>query len=171
MGGDDLDDEHLMWIQKVKATHSESSDDDVNDKSLDDEKNTKGKKRKLDTAVALTTEPLDQKKKSKSPAQLLLQSGRNIELQDAVEQAAFLTTAVKHYSLLEQQQQIDANGDVASTESLEILPQYCLGKPTTNCTKESSLLDRVREAISVKKMKQWKNVGSPCVVRLEPTKY
>lgn len=170
MGGDDLDDD--QWNQPVRGSDDDDEGSDAGG-AENGKHEIKTNKRKSELSKSTMTADDDREeaqqtktKKQKSPAQLLLQAGRNIEQQDSIQQAAFLTTAVQHYSLLESQLE-NEGGDKAVAQmtkpNLEIMPHHCLGQAdTTNC---NTLIERIREAVAVKKMKQWKNVGSPCVVR------
>ena len=169
MGGDDLDD-GLLWEPVVAARDDASSSASASDDEEDEGDGVvvavaTSKKRKQQPTTTGTEDTSSKKKKGKkhSPAQLLLQAGRGIEREDKIQQAAFLTTTLQHYSLLEQQQN-DKKKDEKNDNRLQILPSYCVGQ-TFDGSEKSTLVDRVRAAISVKKIKTWKHVGSPCVVR------
>jgi hypothetical protein len=131
-----------------------------------------------------------------SPTQLLLQLGRTIHEQSTIEQAKYLTTAIQHYSLLslsstkatttnpENKDETNIisnndNDDDNKNEVTNILPQHCLdttsiratGQPTTNTTTSSLSLSNhwstyIRQMVSMKTLREWKHVGSPCIVRV-----
>jgi hypothetical protein len=85
-----------------------------------------------------------------------------------------LTTCIRHYTLLEQGQGVksdqdeDDKGDGSKSllKNLDLLPRYCLGSAATGSsnTTTASLVDRLRDLVSIKKLKQWKMVASPCVI-------
>jgi hypothetical protein len=149
MGGDDLgsDDEFLT---------SQISDSAQVEASLIPRDNvvvTESKKRKLsDTEGAADDD--DEKeaagKKKKSFAKVLLAAGRNLEEQTADQQAAFLSTALSHQSLL--------------TSNKDILPENKLLPRHFRASSKETLLERLKDGVAINRMKKWKNTKSPCVV-------
>lgn len=136
MGGEDVEDEELLWTQPVVATESAagsaSSDDDEDD-------------------AATTREPA--RKKAKTPQQVLLQSGRNLSEQTTKEQAVFLNTALQHYRLLR------GHHDETTPPLPAVLPHFLI--PPS----QGTLLERIRSAISMQQIKkQWKHKSCPCVL-------
>ena len=190
MGGDDLNDDLLQWsTEPVVETQQDTSDEED---GLADDDDDDSSTRDLDHGeVSRTNEPVSgqagssssNKRKSteskeknqkrqkqqttKTPEQLMLQAGRDLVRQDCAQQAAFLTMALRHYTLMEQRQNDKEHDDVAK---MEILPSYIfLGRDRKETLDASSsagplFLERIRDAVSVQKMKKWKHVGSPCVV-------
>lgn len=153
--GDDLGSEDEAWMAGVVADDSDNSDnDDDNDESqqvaassrkrklLESVSSSASKKKSTDTTMTATTT-----KKRQSTDRLILEAGRNIEERSADEQAAFLNMAVKHYSLLAS----------VKLES-KFLPRYFCTCPT------GSLTERIKESLSMKKLKKWKPLKSPCAV-------
>jgi hypothetical protein len=151
--GDDLGSDDEGWMQNVDASGDEDSKED--DDRVDQRKSDRAlpsqpdKKRKLEEDSSV--EPKAKTKKNHSIDKVLVEAGRNIETSSKEEQAAFLTTAIKHYSLL-------ASGSTQIGESLSFLPDYF------RTSSKESLAENVRDAVSMKQLKAWKNTGSPCVV-------
>jgi hypothetical protein len=74
--------------------------------------------------------------------------------------------------------EIEANDDLKEQALITILPQHCLGsdhlsiaRPVGRVVQEpdssssSVWLDRIRQVASLKTLREWKHIGSPCVVR------
>jgi len=173
MGGDDLNDEFLWATEPVVAgSDEEGSAAAEEQEEPEDQQNSGAKKRKSSptnggSAVEDGGDPTGKRKKNNrqqqsQPERLLLQSGRRLDGQDSTQQAAFLTTALQHYNLLEKTQ--DGNEQADNNTNRAILPSYCFTTKDEEGDR-SPLVDRIRQAVSVQKMKKWKHVGSPCVVR------
>lgn len=188
MGGDDLNDE-LLWTTEpvVETQHhddsSSDSDDSPTDDHHDEEASSSPTKDPNSGQQASSTTTSSNKRKSSAvkeknqkkrkqqqstPEQLLLQASRDLVGQDCAQQAAFLTMALRHYTLMEQQQRKHEE-EVDNVAKMEILPSYLVGRNREEPLEESRggplILERIRQAVSVPKMKKWKHVGSPCVVR------
>lgn len=160
MGGDDLNDEFLWASEPVVADFDASS-------SAEEEhpdQHTVGSKKRQQSPTNAGARKKKKKKQQQQqqshPEQLLLEAGRRLDQQDSTQQAAFLTTALQHYSLLEQKQHRNDNAKP------EILPSYCFAINKDEDGTRLPLVDRIRQAVSVQKMKKWKHAGSPCVVRM-----
>ena len=189
MGGDDLNDELLWTTEPVVATHHRNDNSDADDDSSRDDhgedtassptkdppnsgqhtgtSTTSGNKRKSSEAKEKNQKKQKHHQQS-TPEQLLLQAGRDLVGKDCAQQAAFLTMALRHYTLMEQQQQRQPEEKVDHVAKMEILPSYLVGRNREEPLEESRgslILERIRDAVSVQKMKKWKHVGSPCVVR------
>jgi len=87
------------------------------------------------------------KKKSKSPAKLMLEAGRHLEEQSVEQQASFLSIALRHHSLL-----------ASNEEGDELLPKFFAA------SQKQSLVDRLKDVLSLKKIKKWGHTCSPAVV-------
>lgn len=143
MGGEDIADDDLVWTQPVVASDESDGGDSVADDAAGDDD-------VVDKAAA--TEPA--RKKAKTPQQLLIQAGRDLEQQDTKEQAVFLSTAMSHYRLLA------ATNDDSREKKVEIQPHHLV-----KAKEGDTLVDRIRNVVSFKRMKQWKHKSCPCVVR------
>ena len=197
MGGDDLNDEFLWATEPVVATEAtpfmDNGRDDASASSTDRSKKRKNTKSRSEVPTtdgatggngnqddlanreqATNNNNNSNKKRKCEPTreQFLLLAGRNVARQDCVQQATFLTTALQHYTLLEQRHSDQPTDHDTVVEKLTIFPAHCVGGTTTsttannnNTTTTGTLLDHIRRAISVPKMKKWKHTGSPCVVR------
>jgi hypothetical protein len=157
MGGDDLgsDDEFLTETisDSVQAAASPIPRDNV--------VVTESKKRKLSDAEGATAaagddvevEVDDEKEaagKRKKGAKVLLAAGRDLEEQTADQQAAFLSTALSHQSLM------DSNTEILPED--KILPHHF------RTSSKDTLYERLKDGVAIKRMKKWKNAKSPCVV-------
>lgn len=153
MGGDDLGSDDEIWARDLSAPLSGrgSEEDDADDVggSLRLE-NTR--KRSIEQTVGESSES-PKTKKRQSPEALLVEAGRRIEEQSAEQQAAFLTAAVQHYTLLH-----DSSSSVDSSFTLG--PQHFL------VSSKETLGERVKDVVSMSKLRKWKTPGSPCVVVL-----
>jgi hypothetical protein len=174
MGGDDLDDsDDLVWIKPVRG---ESGIDD--DSSTDADASPGTQKRALRPDDSSPPEEVgnSNKKARKEPPplstqQVLWKAGRNLHQQTNVEQAQFLTTAMRHHALL---QNASTAGAEASPEDdasqISILPYHCLKKDyvpeseTTDVASSSPWLNHIRAVVSLKTLRDWKPIGSPCIV-------
>lgn len=155
MGGDDLgsDDEFLT------ETISDSIQVAASPITRDNVVVPESKKRKLSdtegTAAAGDDDEDDGEKeasdkKKNSFTKVLLAAGRDLEEQTADQQAAFLSTALSHQSLM------DSNEDVLPEDRL--LPHHF------RASSKDSLYERLKDGVAIKRMKKWKNTKSPCVV-------
>jgi hypothetical protein len=145
--GDDLGSDDEGWMTNVAGDDDSKEDDDR--ASLPSKPDESSRKRKLEEESSV--DPKANTKKTHSIDKVLVTAGRNIEQASAQEQADFLTTAIKHYSLL-------ASGSAQLKESLSFLPGYF------RTSSKETLADNVREAVSMKQLKQWKYTGSPSVM-------
>jgi hypothetical protein len=138
MGGDDLEgDEDYLAVQAADSSDSESSVDEV------------AKKRKAGDEIE---EERNKKSKStRSPEQSLLEEGRQIEQMNATQQLSFLKHSLNHYNLLSKNAKIDES--VFKVEQVQ-------------SSSKSSLVDRLRDSMSLNKLKNWKEIKSPRVVRM-----
>lgn len=146
MGGDDLDSDDDYLTEQV-ADVAETS-------ALREAAVAESKKRKLEdtkSSAAAVEEDEPSSKKKKPFAKMLLEAGRNLDTQTTEQQAAFLSTALNHQTLL------------ATNEEF---PEKKLVPHHFRASLKETLLERLREGISVKRMKKWKNTKSPCVVVL-----
>ena len=158
--GDDLASDDEDWIADVKVSDNDEASDNGNDSDTSPVNNKSLGKRKIVETVTdddgdedIKPKQSKKKKKRQSRDKLLLQAGRSIEEQSPQEQAAFLSTALQHYTLM------DLSSSSNSTRELSIQPDHF----TTSA--KASLLERMKDALSsFKKLKKWKTVGSPCVV-------
>jgi hypothetical protein len=142
MGGDDLGSDDDFWTAQVEASPAPRDNVVV----------TESKKRKLSDTEGADDD--DEKeaagKKKKSFAKVLLAAGRNLEEQTAEQQAAFLSTALSHQSLM--------------TSNKDVLPENKLLPHHFRTSSKETLLERLKDGVAIKRMKKWKNSKSPCVV-------
>jgi hypothetical protein len=125
---------------------------------------------------------------SLAQARLLVQAGIDIQNQDSNACAQFLSTLIQHYTLVAQQHNhvtvnTDDNDDNDDTDTAEaaaakrgvpsctklLLAQYCLGRSMSSSSSKNgttTLMERIKELVAVKQLKQWNVVQSPCIVRL-----
>lgn len=145
MGGDDLDDDDDYLVQQVKDTAVDELVREVEDES----KRRKRKKVSTDNEPEEKDDSASKKKKSKSsPETLLLEASRNLDTTE--QQAAFLSASLRHYSL------ISTNKD----------PEISLNANSHFVASDKpSLVERLKDGISSKKLKKAKNnIASPAVV-------
>jgi protein CMS1 len=147
MGGDDLgSDDEFLTEQISDAAHVQAPPTPRDNVVV-----AESKKRKLsDTADDDDDKKEDPDKKKKSFTKVLLAAGRNLEEQTAEQQAAFLSTALRHQILM------TSNEDLAAESKL-------LQHHFRTSSKET-LLERLKDGVAIKRMKTWKNIKSPCVV-------
>jgi hypothetical protein len=118
---------------------------------------------------------------SLAQARLLVQAGIDIQNQDSNACAQFLSTLVQHYTLVAQQHNHvtvttttdDNDTDTAAAAAAKrsvpsctklLLAQYCLGRSSSK-NGTTTLMERIKELVAVKQLKQWNVVQSPCIVR------
>lgn len=144
MGGDDLGSDDEQWIsEKIEDNEIGEASTESNDHAPE-----KQQKRK---AVEEIDENKSQNKKSKSPEKLLLEAGRQLECQNAIQQSCFLNAAISHYNMLK----------TAKEQSI-----WKVEPDRFKTSSKQSLVERLSDTMSLKKIKKWKNVGSPCVVSI-----
>jgi hypothetical protein len=128
---------------------------------------------------------------SLAQARLLVQAGIDIQNQDSNACAQFLSTLIQHYTLVAQQHNHvtvtttddDNDNDTDTAEAAAaaaaaaadkrsvpsctklLLAQYCLGRSSSK-NGTTTLMERIKELVAVKQLKQWNVVQSPCIVRL-----
>jgi hypothetical protein len=175
MGGDDLDDsEDLCWIRPVRG---ESGNDDDSSAASDDSPSNKKRGRFSNDSIDPSDEVNVNKKVKKEPAslstqQVLWKAGHDLDQQTTVEQAQFLTTAMRHYALLQISstsidQEASPEDDVSK---ISILSHHCLKNDdmpesgTTDVSSSSPWLNHIRPVVSLKTLRDWKPIGSPCIV-------
>jgi hypothetical protein len=139
MGGDDLEDETLLVEEIVDG----SGDDDDGDE--DKEPAKKRSRRQL------------------SPEEILIETGRRLAELDPTEQATFLNTAMRHFTLKEKSKNdsndLRENGGGSTNEDI-LQAQWLLKKKTND---GCNMMEEIRNVVSLKKLKHWKG-SSPCVV-------
>lgn len=150
MGGDDLGSEDEAWMTSLAAPTNDNSDSEKEDEQPSQE-DAKSRKRKVEQVSKTGDGSATKSKKLQSTDRLIVEAGRNIEEKSAEEQAAFLTTAVKHYSLLE--------SDSVDLGTLKFLPRYF-----SKSKDGSNMTEKIKDVLSMKRLKKWKQTGSPCVV-------
>jgi hypothetical protein len=156
MGGDDLgssDDELQYLVEQPVAQQKRQHDSD--DEAADD-----------DEASDEPASKTSKKKHKQSPEQILLTAGRDLENQTVEQQASYLTTILRHYSLLTSAG--EDSGDQREAQ-VEVLSKYCVkAHPPPDNSKPSAsplpLVDQIRSLVSNKKLKKWKHVQSPCIL-------
>jgi hypothetical protein len=142
MGGDDLGDEQWMLGDGIL--------DSINDDSTtenDDHTAENHRKRKVGDEGDKRKSP--HTKQAKTPEKLLIEAGRHLESQNANQLSCFLNAALSHYCLL------------AQVNEKEIKKLEPVNFKTSS---QQSLVDRLSDAMSLKKIRKWKHIGSPCVV-------
>jgi hypothetical protein len=153
MGGDDLESDDEYLTTKVVAENDSS----------DDEEGSSHEDVQIKTATEKTTarrhnisdhpEQGTPKKSKTSIEARLMDEARSLHLKSAVDQAAFLSMALKNYVLFVKNEKIiDSN-------------MICADNLKTS--KLGSFLERLKDVSPMKKMKKWKYTNSPCVVSQE----
>jgi hypothetical protein len=102
------------------------------------------KKRKLSDVEV----KVDEGSRKLSTEQVLVTLGKDIQFQTAEQQVNFLEASLKHYNLL-----------ASNNAEIPEIPLRCIVT-----SKEETWIEKIKSAVSVKKMKQWKARRSPCVV-------
>jgi hypothetical protein len=159
--GDHSSSEPLMsssWSSAVQRPRPESTD----------ETTPETKKSRIE-ATRSSSSSLSQA----AQARLLVQAGIHLQDQDSHQCAQFLSTMVQHYTLVVEHNHDVTNETAAAAKSTvpdtKLLAQYCLGRLSSSSSSShaasNGTLERIKELVSVKQMKQWKVVGSPCIVR------
>lgn len=146
MGGDDLGSDDELWTNGVSSTTN--LDDSPPESPASDAGDGRTRKHPIENNDTRMS-----KKRKRTPDELLLEAGIDLEIQDADQQASFLNTAISHHTLL------------SSGKAAEI---WKLQSNHFKTSKNDSLLSRLNDAVALKKMKKWKAVGSPCVVSFRP---
>jgi len=149
MGGDDLGSDDEEWMAKV-ATPIKDRDDISDNIQAPPTENEESRKRKTENDDS-DGQANPKRNKHESAENLLVESGRNIQKQPLEAQAVFLTTAVKHYCLV-------AKGSTPMSQHFSLTP-----KDFYHSNKDN-IAECVTDVLSLKKLKKWKQVKSPCVV-------
>lgn len=143
MGGDDLgsDDEFL----------NPGVEDTAGDKLLEKVEREEAKKRKRDDKADDDDDaPADEVPTKKSSMKVLIEAGRGLEKKAADVQAAFLWMSLKHY--------VQMKGD-------PITGLHKIEARHITTSEETTLPARLKDcAASMKKIKNWKPIGSPMVL-------
>jgi hypothetical protein len=156
--GDNSSSEPLMssWSSAVQRPRPESTDE------------TTRETKKSRIEATRSSSSLSQA----AQARLLVQAGIHLQDQDSNQCAQFLSTMVQHYTLVVEHNHDVTNDTAAAAKSTvpdtKLLAQYCLGRSSSSSSSHAAsngTLERIKELVSVKQMKQWKVVGSPCIVR------
>jgi len=168
MGGDDLggDDEYFLETQLSHQDDESISDDDedqrfagdltASSRTVDEAGTTKRKLPDADDHVAKKGKKM---KTTNSSAEVLLEAARHLERQLPEQQAAFLDAALKHHRLLVSSSSSQAEKDMSNT----LIEPHHLVRISAQ---EGDLTDGIKDAVSLKRLKNWKYQGSPCVVRV-----
>lgn len=137
MGGDDLNDDYLLEPVKDDGPSKRPLDDDDSD---DDE-----------------TSPTPKKRKKTTNENVLIEAGCGIETSSVEDQLSFLQASLKHYSMLAGSKNDGTTAIVDSTK-------FGLStKSLVNSDKET-LVARIRDVVSLKRLKKHRDVRSPAVV-------
>lgn len=137
-------------------------DDDDNIKKSDDVDSSK-KKTKLSDGNDVT----EKKKLPSSSLQVMLQSGRNIEVQSTQHQATFLTTCMKHYYTMSKSKDSSNDDDDDDVSTIQVHPYQCLTSillKTDPTGTKVSFVEYIKQHISNKQLKQWSSATSPAIV-------
>jgi hypothetical protein len=148
MGGDDIDDDFLIE-NVVGSPLSDDDEDDELQEILERPDAASGRKRKLSDAdrTLETTKSSDKN----PPGKVLIEAGKYLNEQSIENQSQFLETLLRHHALR-------SKNDAGNTADMENVSQY-LSK-----SDKSSLVDRIKDSVSMKKLKKWKTVRSPSIV-------
>jgi len=138
MGGDDLGDYDEVYLD---GSISDSSDGSIKR----DNPMKRDREDRHDQEEEASTS-----RKRKRPEDSLIEAGRCIGDMTVDKQANFLTTLIKHYTLLE--------SPAAQVECLRVPAQHML------VPKGNTVLERIKSVNSIKKLKKWKSMGSPGVI-------
>lgn len=155
MGGDDLGDDDNYFLAPVVA---DDDDDETASKrplaALEEEQTAS-------TAVGDgTDERVTKKPKKVSNENVLIESGCGIESRSVEEQLSFLKASLKHYALLAAGEDGDGHTDEENTSAVSSLTT----KSLVSSTKSGSLVEQLRDLVSLKRLKKHRDVRSPGVV-------
>jgi len=138
MGGDDLCDDD-QFLNPLINDITEEKEEEHFAESLQNEKKRKREEKSTDDEVVT----------KKSTMKLLINAGRDLQKEATDVQAKFLLTSVKHY--------LQMKGK-AINESIKI------EKSHLQISQGETMLDRLKNVVSIKKLKKWKTIGSPMVL-------
>eukprot|EP00977_Amphora_coffeiformis_P023626 scaffold13853_cov147-Amphora_coffeaeformis.AAC.3 len=153
MGGDDLGDDDDYLLAPVVADNDDDDDEPVVSKrtlARDEKEEQKtddksaAKKRKVVTNT--------------NQNQVLIEAGCGIESSPVDEQLSFLQASLKHYSLL-----AVGAGDNEDAPNVVASSSLLTTKSLVSSTKDT-LTDRLREVVSLKRLKKHRDVRSPAVI-------
>ena len=147
MGGDDLGDDDAYLLEPVVA---ESDDEDDNDVDVSS-KRPHDEQQNSDDGDP--NEPPPKKHKRLNNETLLIQAGCGIESSPAKDQLSFLRTSLKHYTML-------AAAGKEKPNNLD----FSLKEKSLVTSSKDTLLDRLRDVVSLKKLKKHRETRSPAVV-------
>ena len=147
MGGDDLGDydDYLLAPVVADADSDDDSDDNIRSKrNLEETGKDEGDDK----------EPSSKKQKKLTNENVLIKAGCGIELSSVDDQLSFLKTSLKHYAMLagtDEKDSVDESSFKLTSKSL------------LSSTKET-LPERLRDVVSLKRLKKHREVCSPAVV-------
>ena len=136
MGGDDLGDDDDYLFAPVVVDDNDGDDEVVDEhkRSLDETKNDED------------AEPATKKRKKLSNEAVLIQAGCGIESSSVEEQISFLTTSLKHYTMLAAAE--------AGNETPVVESDVKLTTKSLVCSSKDTLPERLRDVVSLKRLKK-----------------
>mmetsp|Transcript_17315 Transcript_17315/g.19981 ORF Transcript_17315/g.19981 Transcript_17315/m.19981 type:complete len:259 (+) Transcript_17315:67-843(+) len=140
MGGDDLDGD-AQFLNPLANVDDDDEEDVVLQKQT--EKKRKREEKENNDEIVPT--------KKKPSMKQLIQSGRDLHKETAIVQAKFLLSSVRHHS------QMKGNGN---PENIKIDKSRLLQ------TSSVTMIARLKDVVSMKKLKKWQPIGSPMVIIL-----
>jgi hypothetical protein len=158
MGGDDLGDD-FDYLRPSK--------DDAPSSPVDAP--TAAAKRTPEKAAKEEEEqPARKKRKAPTEESVLVEAGCGMEARSAQEQASFLTASLQHYAMLAANSNNDNNDHDHAPTTTSPAPSVDAKHMATASSNNNntSLADRLKQVVSLKRMKHHKEVGSPSVVIL-----
>jgi len=161
--GADADDEH-----HYASDYESSPGDDGGTRKQDLSASLKKKRRKNredDEGADIGSSSRNKKKKKKEkkdPSAVLLEAARQLETQSSKQQAAFLDAALRHHKLLSLSRTTSSSDDekMQLPKDPIVQPQHIF-RPSNSA---DGFAVKLKEAVSLKKLKKWKHLHSPCVV-------
>ena len=157
MGGDDLGLEDDYFLQPVVEgnSHADDSDDDDNDEPTLQKKRALEDDEKDDNEANIEKDQVSSKKRKKlSNETVLIEAGCGIESSSVQEQISFLKTSLRHYSMLTG----TTNDQVTKEDHFRLTPKQLA------TSSKDSLCERLRDVVSLKRLKKHREVRSPAVV-------
>ena len=159
MGGDDLGADDDYFLEPVVAKNDDNDDDAYSNDDDDDDDVVVKRALDHDNNDDDDTEPAAKKPKKLTNENVLIEAGCGIESRSVQEQVSFLTTSLQHYSMLEATT-IDEKEETTNDES----STWKLTPKQIATSSKQSLGERLRDVVSLKRLKKHRQARSPAVV-------
>lgn len=159
MGGDDLGVDDDYFLEPVVAAKNEGDNDD-DAYSNDDDVAAKRALNQDDNNDDNNddTEPASKKPKKLTNENVLIEAGCGIESRSVQEQVSFLTTSLQHYSMLEATTNDEKEETTNDESTWKLTPKHMA------ISSKQSLGERLRDVVSLKRLKKHRQARSPAVV-------